>query len=1249
MAAAEGAIRTVTSSADSGAGSLRNVVSAAAAGDTVRFGVTGTIALSGFITLDKNLIIDGPGADVLTLTINGLPSSIFITINNAAVTVAGVTITGGTSALRHTSGNLTVLDCVLTGNDLAIAQVNDPVALNVTRCAFIFNRPITALNAADIYVTEPSAVVPNPSAGVGNCTFRRGSVNSLGALTFTSCTFSDAVIRATSTKGKVQLLNNILSDTSLIQQSNNHFVSLGNNLCNTNADGLLTESNDLINTDPLLDTAGPLPNGARTPTIALMAGSPAIDRGNRYGLTTDQRGVARPFDNAGAANASDGADIGAYEATDPVQHAPSLLVNTLTDHDDGTAGVADCTLREALRHAEGRGPHTIAFAPGLTGTILLDRNLGSLRLTNGLTIRGPGARQLAVSAGGYMRVFTADNGIGGQKLITGLTIRDGVESGQAPGASAAGGGIYNGIHSFLRLEDCLLDHHFAGGTAASLAGFDGGAGRGGGIYNQGILQLERCTFTSCVAGGGGGAPDPDPNGRGGDGGAAEGGAVFHDAAGAGEENYNYLTVNNCTFYGNSASGGSGRESFFGGAGGNGRGGAIFSNGLHVTVTACTFSGNVSQGGSGGDGRNNLLDGPAGIGSGALIGPGGDPIVLRSSILAGNTRNAGFPSDVAGTFASEGYNVIGTGDGASGFVATDQRGTNAALLNAQIGPLQSNGGQTNTMLPLTGSPAIDKGKNFSTETVIDQRGITRVLDHPAITNAAGGDGTDAGAVEADAPLPGPVFIVTTLDDHDDGVASALDCTLREAIKAANSTPGPDTILFQAGLSGDLQIKAALGLLTVQGSPLSIIGPGARRLIIRGGAQTRVFTFEGGPHFVSGLMMANGQMYPSGESGESIQGGGVLCRGGTLTMVDCALSANQCQGAQNNTVTGGAGGNGEGGGIANTNGGTLTLLRCTVSDNTAQGGRGAFNNGNAAGGRGGDGLGSGIYNGAGCTLTMSNCTISNNVCNGGPGRQPGGNGGNALSAIYNLGNMSVTSCTVSYNGADGGTPGSGQSPAGNGVPGRSIAGMSAGAVSLIRNSICTGNSSFDSSDPADVDGTFTSGGFNFIGIAVPANGFNGQNDQKGTAAEPLDAMTGFMQNNGGQTDTLLPGEGSPVVDRGRSFALTSDQIGQARIWDDVSVANVAGGDGTDIGAVEVHPPFVQGSPLVITSFSITNDAVVQIKMRGAPLTLYRLEAGEMLLDFSPVSGNTIRSDALGIVDFIDTRPLPRRRLYVGTLAE
>ncbi len=125
---AHSATNTVTSLADSGAGSLRQVIADSAAGGTVVFGVTGTITLaSGELVVDKDLTIIGPGASALTIS-GAYLSRVFNVRSNVTTLVASLTViygrtrdaTGSGPAEPGggicNSGTLWVSNCVITLN-----------------------------------------------------------------------------------------------------------------------------------------------------------------------------------------------------------------------------------------------------------------------------------------------------------------------------------------------------------------------------------------------------------------------------------------------------------------------------------------------------------------------------------------------------------------------------------------------------------------------------------------------------------------------------------------------------------------------------------------------------------------------------------------------------------------------------------------------------------------------------------------------------------------------------------------------------------------------------------------------------------------------------------------------------------------------------------------------------------------------------------------------------------------------------
>jgi hypothetical protein len=133
----------------------------------------------------------------------------------------------------------------------------------------------------------------------------------------------------------------------------------GYNLDSGTSCGFSATNNSLSGVDPML---GPLAaNGGPTLTHALLEGSPAIDKGNSFGATTDQRGLVRPSNFVGIPDASggNGSDIGAFELQQPAppdttppkvmstspgntetRIAPGVDVTaTFSEHDPGEEGM----------------------------------------------------------------------------------------------------------------------------------------------------------------------------------------------------------------------------------------------------------------------------------------------------------------------------------------------------------------------------------------------------------------------------------------------------------------------------------------------------------------------------------------------------------------------------------------------------------------------------------------------------------------------------------------------------------------------------------------------------------------------------------------------------------------------------------------------------------------------------------------------------------------------------------------------
>ena len=372
----------------------------------------------------------------------------------------------------------------------------------------------------------------------------------------------------------------------------------------------------------------------------------------------------------------------------PAVRAVTCTTNPVVQN-NGDSGAG--SLRQAIIDAcDG---DTITFGNTVTSPITL--TTADLVIDKNLTINGPGATLLTVersSAAGtpQFRIFTINSGV--TVIISGLTVTngrtpDGIPEIPVATSGGSGGGIFNA--GTLTLTNSIISGNSTGNGGSS-SGASGNGGSGAGIDNSGTLTLIGATVSGNSTGIGGESKQPPGNG----------------GNGGGINNSGTLTLIGATVSGNSTGIG-GVCNHASPAGSGGSGGGIFNGGNSLIVTNSTISGNST--GNGGSG-NSTLGGSGGSGGvgGGIYANGAAPSI-RASIIALNSAPVG--PDIDGTVTSQSHNLVGKGDGSTGFtngVNNDQVGSIASPLDPKLGPLANNGGLTLTHILLAGSPAIDAG-------------------------------------------------------------------------------------------------------------------------------------------------------------------------------------------------------------------------------------------------------------------------------------------------------------------------------------------------------------------------------------------------------------------------------------------------------------------------------------------------------------------------------------------------------------
>jgi hypothetical protein len=213
------------------------------------------------------------------------------------------------------------------------------------------------------------------------------------------------------------------------------------------------------------------------------------------------------------------------------------------------------------------------------------------------------------------------------------------------------------------------------------------------MLSTGTLTLTNSTVAANVAGTGGGGSEF--GGVGGDGGglALEGGSAV---------------LTNDTLAGNAAgAGGVGQGSAAKPSAPGGNGGAIFISAGSASLTNVTIADNTP--GAGGKGFVPLGAGPNGEGGGIYT-------LVSVNVLNSILASSAFGGNCAGAVFNQGHSIDFSGGGCPvSFLDSDPH----------LGPLQGNGGPTQTMALLPGSGALDQVPLSGTGCpAIDQRGVTR---------------------------------------------------------------------------------------------------------------------------------------------------------------------------------------------------------------------------------------------------------------------------------------------------------------------------------------------------------------------------------------------------------------------------------------------------------------------------------------------------------------------------------------------